>query len=217
MTPVSVIPDAVAQAAGWHLLALLFERPRPGWEWEVAALARELPDVVLRAVAEGAATATEGEYLRVLGPGGRVSPREVGHHGFSDPGWILSDLTRYYHAFGYMPRSEDPLDHVAVETGFVAYLHLKEALARSLSDEDAVAVTRAAREAFVRDHLAVLAGSLARRLGPDGAGYLAGAADLLAARIPERDRRVLDEDEVDPLADGCGACGSTDPEAARGG
>ena len=209
MTPVSVIPDAVAEAACWHLLALLFERPRPGWRGEVAALARELPDVVLRSVAEGAETATEGEYLRLLGPGGSVSPREVGHHGYSDPGWVLSDLTRYYRAFGYAPRTEDPLDHVAVETGFVAYLHLKEAVARSLPDDDALAVTRAAREAFVRDHLAILAGSLARRLGPEGADYLAGAADLLAARIPERDRRVLDEEEADPVADGCGGCGST--------
>ena len=209
MTPVTVIPDAITEAAQWHLLARLFERPRPGWREEIAQLARELPHhVVLRAVADAAESATEGEYLGVLGPGGVVSPREVGHHGYRDPGWVLSELTRYYAAFGYVPHGEDPLDHVAVETGFVAYLHLKEALARSSGDEDAVAVTCDARAAFIRDHLAVLAGSLASRLGPDGAGYLAGAADLLAARIPECERAVTGGDAVDPLADGCGACGS---------
>jgi len=207
MTSVSVIPDAIAEAARWRLLALLFERPRPGWRDEVGMLVRELPDAALRSIARSAQTATEGGYLRVLGPGGSVSPREVGHDGKADPGWVLSDLTRYYRAFGYLPRTEDPLDHVAVEAGFVAYLHLKEALALSVADEEAVAVTRAAREAFVREHLGRLAGALARRLGSVDAGHLAGAAEMLLARIPERDRRVVDAEEVDPLADGCGGCG----------
>lgn len=208
MTQASVIPDAIAEAAQWHLLARLFERPRPGWGEDVARLAGELPNVLLRAVAAAAEAATEGEYLNVLGPGGIVSAREVGHQGYRDPGWVLSDLSRYYEAFGYAPLAEDPLDHVAVETGFVAYLHMKEALARSLDDEDAVAVTREAREAFLRDHLGVLAGSLARRLGPDNASYLAGAADLLAARIPWCVGIPEEGDPVDPLAEGCGACGT---------
>lgn len=214
MTSVTVIPDAVAAAARWRLLALLFERPRPGWGDEVSALARELPDAALRAVARAATTATEGEYLSLLGPGGLVSPREVGHRGASDPGWVLAELARYYDAFGYAPRSEDPIDHVAVESGFVAYLHLKEALARSCADVDAAGVTRAAREAFVRDHLALLAGALVRRLGSVGDTHLAGAAAALAAGIPGCDRTVVDQEAVDPLADGCGACVGT--AATRG-
>jgi hypothetical protein len=53
----------------------------------------------------------------------------------------LSDLARYYEAFGYRPRGEDPLDHVAVEVGFVAYLHLKEALALANEDDEGASVT----------------------------------------------------------------------------
>jgi len=214
MTSVTVIPDAVAAAARWRLLALLFERPRPGWSDEVSALARELPDPGLRAVARAAAAATEGEYLGLLGPGGLVSPREVGHRGMSDPGWVLADVIRYYGAFGYAPRSEDPVDHVAVESGFVAYLHLKEALALSSADAEAAEVTRAARDSFVRDHLAHLAGALARRLASVGETPLASAAGALAAGIPGCDRTVVDQEEVDPLADGCGACVGT--AASRG-
>jgi len=206
MTRTTIIPDAIGEAARWHLLALLFERPRPGWALEVQSIAREVPDLLLRSVADAAVEATEGEYLRVLGPGGQVAAREAGHAGMRDPGWVLADLARYYDAFGYAPGSEDPLDHVAVEVGFVAYLHLKEALARACHDDEAAGITRDAREAFVREHLATFAASLARRLGPDDAGHLAGAADLLAARMPAVPGALADEDEVDPLADGCGVC-----------
>jgi hypothetical protein len=207
MSAVTAVADALAQAARWHVLARLFERPRAGWHAEVSALARETADPVLRAVAEAAAEAGEGEYLSVLGPGGPVSPREVGHAGgFRDPGWILSDVARFYDAFGYRPRTEDPIDHVAVEVGFVAYLHLKEALARSTGDAEAAAVARAARDAFVATHLAGLARSLAARLGSGAGAYLVGAADLVAARMPPGEPGA-GEEAVDPRPEGCGGCG----------
>lgn len=208
MTSVSIIADAIGEAARWHLLALLFERPRAGWNDEVGALAREVSDPVLRSVAQATEGASEGEYLRVFGPGGRLSPREVGHAGLRDPGWVLADVARFYDAFGYRPRAEDPIDHVAVEVGFVAYLHLKEALARSCADDEAAAVTCGAREAFVREHLAGFARSLARQLGPDDVPHLAGAADLVAARMPPGEPLAPGAAEVDPVTDGCGACGS---------
>jgi hypothetical protein len=208
MTSVSIIADAIGDAARWHLLALLFERPRAGWNEEVAALAREVPDPLLRSVAQTANGASEGDYLHLVGPGGRVSPREVGHAGGRDPGWVLADVARFYDAFGYRPRTEDPIDHIAVEVGFVAYLHLKEALARSSADAEAAAVTCDAREAFVREHLAGFVRSLARQLAPDDVQHLAGAADLVAARMPLVEPPAPDEGEVDPLTDGCGACRS---------
>jgi nitrate reductase assembly molybdenum cofactor insertion protein NarJ len=208
MTPVSAIPDRITDAAEWYLLSRLFERPRPGWWEDLAELAGELPNPLLRSLAAAAADTTEGEYLAVLGPGGFVSPREVGHQGYRDPGWVLADLARNYQAFGYTPGTEDPLDHVAVEAGFVAFLYLKEALAHGADDDEAVAVTRAAREAFMQDHLGTLAVALARQLGPDSAGYLAGAADLLAARMPDGVDTGETEVALDPLAEGCGACGT---------
>jgi nitrate reductase assembly molybdenum cofactor insertion protein NarJ len=204
MSGAACITDTIAEAARWHLLGVLFERPRPRWRTELSALAGEVADPALRAAAELVRAGTEGAYLAALGPGGACSPREVAYCGLRDPGWVLADLARYYRAFGYGPRAEDPLDHVAVEVGFVAYLHLKEALARDGGDDDAAAVTAAARAGFVSEHLAVMAGPLARRLGASGAGHLAAAADLLAARVPASP--VAEGAGAGPTDDGCGGC-----------
>jgi len=205
MTKVTTIPDALADAAAWYLVARCFERPRPGWADDVAALAREIADPALAAAADAVRETREGTYLAVFGPGGRVSPREAGHAGLRDPGRLLADLAHAYEAFGYAPRTEDPLDHVAVEAGFVAYLRLKEAAAATAGDDDALAVTVAAREAFAREHLAPLAAGLARGLvGEDGHAY-AALADSLLARLPVADVPVS-PGIGDPLADGCGAC-----------
>jgi hypothetical protein len=206
MTSTSILSDEMTEAARWHLFARLFERPIPGWHGEVHALATEMTDPILRAVAEQATALDEGGYLASLGPGGRVSPREAGHCGWRDPGWVLSDLARYYEAFGYRPRGEDPLDHVAVEVGFVAYLHLKEALALANEDDEGASVTREARDAFVREHLATLVVSLSRRLTVED-GHLAAAMDLLAARVPMGDVSVSSEERPDPLDAGCNGCG----------
>jgi hypothetical protein len=204
MTRVSVISDEITASVCWHLAARLLERPYGSWRADVAALAHEVPDPALRAAAVAAAATSEGAYLAALGPGAPVSPREAGHAGLRDPGWILAELARCYEVFGYAPRIEDPLDHVAVEVGFVAYLHLKEALARGRGDDEAVAVTREAREAFARDHVAPLAAGLARRLGGAAPPHLAGVVDWLVARLPAVE--VASTAAPDPLAGGCGAC-----------
>lgn len=204
MTRASVISDEIAAAVCWHLAARLLERPHATWRDEVAALAHEVPDPALRASATAAAATSEGAYLAAMGPGAPVSPREAGHAGLRDPGWILAELARCYEVFGYAPRVEDPLDHVAVEVGFVAYLHLKEALVRGRGDDEAVAVTREAREAFARDHLAPLAAGLARRLAGGAPPYLATVADWLVAHLPPVD--VVSTKTPDPLDGGCGAC-----------
>ena len=207
MTPVSVISDEITAAVCWHLAARLLERPHGSWRDDVAALAHETPDPALRAAATAAAATCEGAYLAALGPGAPVSPREAGHAGLRDPGWILAELARWYEVFGYAARVEDPLDHVAVEVGFVAYLHLKEALARGSGDDEAVAVTREAREAFCRDHLAPLAVGLARRLAGAAPPHVAAVVDWLVARLPAVE--VVGTAPPDPLAGGCGACIAT--------
>ena len=102
------------EAARWRLLGLLFERPRDGWRAEVRGLAAEVDDPRLQTATNEIADFGEGAYLAVLGPGGSVSPREVGYRPMGDPGKILSGLRTVYEAFGYRPRAEDPPDHVAV-------------------------------------------------------------------------------------------------------
>jgi nitrate reductase assembly molybdenum cofactor insertion protein NarJ len=203
MTRPAAIPDGIAEAARWRLLGLLLERPRSGWRADVAAIAREVGDPVLTAASRLAVTADEGEYLALLGSGGTTSPREAAHGGLRDPGRVLAELAAHYDAFGYAPSAEDPPDHVAVEVGFVAYLHLKEALALSCGDDEAATTTRAARAAFLDRHLAPVAAALARALG-GGRSYLAAVAAALAARVPPAP--ASGTGDADPLAGGCGAC-----------
>jgi TorA maturation chaperone TorD len=174
----------IASAAEWRLLAVLLERPRAGWREEIEALAREVPDPELRTAAREARDAREGTYLRLMGPGGSVSPREVTYRPLEDPGWVLADLARYYEAFAFHPRAEDPIDHVAVEADFSAYLLLKEAFARARGDAKGAQVTAEAHTRFFTCHLAAIATPFAERVAEIGPAHLATAARVLAARVP---------------------------------
>jgi TorA maturation chaperone TorD len=205
----------IAEAAEWRLLGLLFERPHAAWHEEVAALAREVRDTEVRAAAEAAQDATEGDHLALLGPGGAVSPREVTYCSFADPGRVLADLAAFYEAFGFHPRAEDPIDHVAVETGFVGYLLLKEEFARAHGDRAAAEATVAARTRFLEAHLAPLAGPFAERLAACGRGYVTRAADLLAARVPTTRPAATVSAAPDTLS-GCGACSFSGPSDESG-
>lgn len=181
------------EAAEWRLRGILLERPAEGWRSEIATLAAETGDESLRRLAQRRlAEASEGEYLAALGPGGTASPREAAYAGLRDPGWILADLARFYEAFGYRPRAEEPPDHVAVEVGFVAYLWLKEVFARERGEGEAAATTRAARERFLAEHLAELAVPLARKLEAADS-LLAPVAAEIAAHVPPPQRAAAVE------------------------
>jgi hypothetical protein len=195
--------EALREAARWRLAGLLLERPRAGWHEELVQLATEVGDDELTAAAATAGLASEGAFLAVLGPGGFASPREAAYCGLRDPGWLLADIGRYYEAFAYHPRAEDPADHVAVEVGFVGYLLLKEALASASGDTDAAEVTADARRAFIAEHLAPLVTSLAERVEPFG-DHLAAVTSWLRTRLPAV-RPAVPVDE-DPLVEGCGGC-----------
>lgn len=197
--------SSIAQAAEWRLLSLLFERPQEAWRRELAALAQEVHDTELRTAVAAAQDATEGVYMAVLGPGGVVSPREVTYCSFEDPGRILADLAGFYEAFGFHPHAEDPLDHVAVETGFVGYLLLKEEFARLHGDDAAVEISATARQRFLETHLSPLAGPFAERLSASGSGHLAQAARLLVARVPKTISSATGLDHADAFSS-CGGC-----------
>ncbi len=195
---------ALAAAAEWRLLSLLLERPRPDCHREIAALRDEVRGVLLQAAANSVLSASEGEYLRLVGPGGAVSAREVAYCGHQDPGWVLSDVASFYQAFAFQPRAEDPMDHIAVEVGFVAYLFLKQAFAQAAGDREAAAVSAEARQRFIQTHLAPLATSVAARLAAVSRSYLLAVARLVAARVPKTlPAPVLREPEA---LGGCGSC-----------
>jgi hypothetical protein len=177
------VSEGIARAARWRLLGLLLERPRPGWREELARLAAEIDDPALRTVVAVAREASEGEYLALLGPGAPLSPREASVLGLGDPGWMLAEIACFYEAFAYVPRAEDPPDHVAVEAGFVGYLELKEAVAWASGDADAARTVAAARTSFVAGHLAPLVRALERRVAVAPESHVALAVDLLAAQL----------------------------------
>lgn len=203
--------DLLREAAEWRLLALLFERPRPGWHAEVAALAAEVEDELLREAALAAADADERIYLRLIGPGGIASPRESAWRGRLDPGQILAALRLCYEAFAFAPAAEDPPDHVAVEAAFVGYLALKTAYAQASGQEPQADLCIAAAAAFREDHLRAMAGPLCERLGTHG--WLGLAAEALLQRTGPPEEEVAPEcDTTDQAACGLGGC-PLEPEA----
>jgi nitrate reductase assembly molybdenum cofactor insertion protein NarJ len=184
--------ELLHDAAEWHLLGLLFECPGADWRRRVEAIAREVHDDGLRAaVAAIDDTATEGQFHSVFGPGGPAPPREATYRDTLELGSLLSELAVYYDAFGFMPRIEEPPDHVAVEIGFVAYLKFKEGYARATGREEDAEVAARAAAAFIADHLAMMASPLADVLRHSHLEYLACASQILAARVGPAPRSTM--------------------------
>ena len=195
------------EAAEWRLLSLLFECPSPDWREQINELAAEVSDTDLKAAANVAREeASEGLYHSIFGPGGPAPGREISYRNWTQPGYLLSELTSYYDAFAYHPDQaaivEAP-DHVSVETGFLAYLKLKEAYAEAISDDEHAAVTREAAQQFIHEHLSTMTEPLTASLEHSGVEYLALAGKALLVRVgPKRDQSLkqnlpvlsLDED-----------------------
>ncbi len=199
--------NAIAAAAEWRLIGLLFERPRPGWNAEIESVAGEVQDPALRAAAAAASATNESEYLDVLGPGGVVSPREVAYRGREDPGAILADVSSFYAAFAFHPRAEDPRDHIAVACGFAGYLCLKEAFAAANGDSESARTCAEALERFTTEHLRYVAEPLCAKiemLSP--VPHLLLAARSLLQRTgpaPAPYADIVDADGDSPGCDGC--------------
>ena len=173
----------LSAAARWSLLALLFERPRPGWCAEIEAIVGALSDPELRRGAAMARAAGERAYLLLFTGDGGLSPRETRYRKRGDRGQLFDDLQDFYRAFDYEPRAGHVPDHIAVEAGFVGHLQLREAYAATTADRENAQSSRLARDAFLRDHLAgwvgEFTGRMETRAQPDSPW-------LLAARCLER-------------------------------
>lgn len=196
--------QAVQESARWRLAALLFERPKAGWRNEIESIAESVDDAALRDTLKVALEddTSEGEYLRLFGPGGAVSPREAGYGTMRDPGRMLADVKGFYEAFAFRPQTEDPLDHVSVEAGFVGYMKLKTAFALECGRGDEAEVTRQATRLFLEQHLAGLAGELADRVcgaAPPASPWLVAGKLIEEMTAPFRSA-VTTSHAVDPTA-----------------
>ena len=181
------------EAAEWRLIGVLFECPREDWQAQVVAMAKEVSDADLKAAAEAArGEAGEGLYHTIFGPGGPAAPREVSHRETLQPGYLLGELAAYYRAFAYQPATLEPPDHVAIETGFVAYLRLKQAYAEFRGDANQASIVHEAAVRFLAEHINTLAEPLAMGLAASGISYLSRTADALLKRAGPR-RQLPDE------------------------
>jgi nitrate reductase assembly molybdenum cofactor insertion protein NarJ len=187
------------------LIGILFSCPAGDWHAEVAALASEATDELLKAAAQAAQTeASVGLYHTTFGPGGPAAAREVSYLRSTLSGQFLAELRGMYEAFAYQPASEEPPDHVAVEADFVGYLRLKEAFARSQGAEEHAVVTAEAAQRILNEHLSIIAEPLARILAASDISYLARAAAALLQRVgPPRQTLPLTADSLPIVAPGC--------------
>jgi hypothetical protein len=193
----------LAEAAEWRLIGLLLERPHGDWWRQVAALSAEVGDAQLQAAAQAAGAAGEGDYLAVLGPGRSVSPREVAHLPLAQPGLLLGDVAAFYDAFAYRPALLEPLDHVAIEVGFLSFLRLKQAYALAHGEGECAEVTAAAATRFLAEHLRPLAAAVAHGLHASEVEHLRLLASALARRVGPHRPRVLLSPEVGGDEAGC--------------
>lgn len=170
---------AVEEAANWRLVALLLQRPHAGWWRETEALSAEVDHPGLKEVVAGSRDAAEGGYLRVFGPGGTVSPREIAYRQKDDPGKVMADIAGIYRAFSFQPMDEDPVDHICVEANFAGYLCLKEAYALAEGKLEAAEIVSGGLDKFLLDHVQPFARELSGRLDDAESGYLARSVHWL--------------------------------------
>lgn len=172
------------EAAEWRLMALLFECPGDAWRAQISSLAKEVGDPELKAAAQSAQQeADEGSFHYVFGPGGPAPAREATYHQTVELGYLMSELQSFYNAFAFQPRTEEAPDHISVETGFIAYLKLKELYAMRCDDQSCATTAAEAAKLFIDNHLSNLAEPLCARLQDSGIDYLSKAASALTSRV----------------------------------
>jgi len=181
-------------AAQWRLLSLLFECPNEEWRADVSALMNEVSDELLRSAAQDALQeAKEGVFHHTFGPGGPAPAREATYHQTLQLGYLMSEIESFYNAFAFHTKTAEAPDHIAVETAFMSYLHLKEAYALASGDVARASVTADAARQFLNEHLRRFAHPLAGHLENSGIEYLTKAGEALRERVkpPEKASDVL--------------------------
>lgn len=180
----------LVEAAEWRLISMLFDCPTGTWFDDVKALGGQVADKQLKRAARSAQKqASEGLFHSVFGPGGPAPGREVSYRGWVQPGYLLSELSSFYHAFSYEPKTDEVLDHIAVETGFIAYLRLKELYALECGDRENAEITAAASRTFLDDHLSKYAEKVSNLLAASQIEYLELAGRSLFQHVgPDKDK-----------------------------
>ena len=177
------------EAAEWCLISLLFDCPTGPWREQLVQLNAEIVNPVLRQAVEAAQVeASEGIYHSLFGPGGPVPPREVTYHGGVEAGHLLSHIAAYYQAFAYRPETLEADDHLSVETGFIAYLRVKEAYALICGNPEHASLASEAGQSFLENHLSTFIAPLLESLEAAAPPYLVLTGKALQACMESRPR-----------------------------
>ncbi len=128
----------------------------------------------------------EGDFITLFSHAvrGQCPPYELeyGHSEILQLSNLMADITAFYSAFGLetVPESHERVDHVSVESEFMAVLALKHAYATQLDDAEALAICRHAERRFLKDHLWRWYPSFAQRVGKlDDSGFYGRLVALL--------------------------------------
>jgi hypothetical protein len=180
----------LVEAAEWRLISLLFDCPTGNWFEDVKALGQQVTDMRLkRAALSAQKEASEGLFHSIFGPGGPAPGREVSYRGWVQPGFLLSEVSSFYNAFSYEPDTREVPDHIAVETGFVGYLKLKELYALENGDAEKARITADASRTFIDEHVSKYAEKIMKLLDASGVEYLKLASVALFKRVgPDKDK-----------------------------
>lgn len=210
MNTTAVKNKLLREAAEWRLISLFFDCPTNDWFEQVNALGKQVSDKRLKRAAKAAQKeGSEGLFHSIFGPGGPAPGREVSYRGWVQPGYLLSELSSFYNAFSYKPVTSEVPDHVAVETGFIAYLRLKELFALECGESENANITSDASRTFIDEHLSKFAEKLSKLLASSGVDYLTLAGAALFDRVGrdmDKKRQVFLPvlDEVDETIFECG-------------
>lgn len=194
------------EAAEWRLLSVLFEYPGEGWRERLIAVASDVCDQRLKDASEAALQqGSAGMHHSIFGPGGPVSPREASYTNGVQLGYLLSEISAFYNAFAYTPDAAEPVDHISVEMGFIAYLRLKQAYALACGEHEKALIAGEAGAEFLREHIRRMASRVAESLASVAPPYLVAAGAITAERVGPApvELGVLASGEDDEMA--CGA------------
>ncbi|MBL8229218.1 MAG: molecular chaperone TorD family protein [Bryobacterales bacterium] len=172
------------EAAEWRLLGLMFEYPSETWRHQISALLADLHQTALVPLAKAALeSASPGLHFALFGPAGTVPVREVTYQGGVQLGYLMSELSGYYSAFGYEHGGQESDDHLAVELGFLSFLRMKEAYATLAGNAPDAQFAAEIGESFIRDHLALMVEPISNRLAAFAPEYLTEAGRQLLDRV----------------------------------
>lgn len=192
----SCVSRLLERAARYKFLASAFAYPGPSVLAELAAGrwpgAEQDPEPLRDALAAFRAACSRAkpsslqeEYLFLFGRQVRCSPYESSYgdgRRLAGKPVELADISGFYAAFGLEPSRSHPEmpDHIAVELTFMSVLCLKEAYALAHGLTEPQEVTRAARRAFLGEHLGRWADAFAEGVvaAAQGAFFKAGATLL---------------------------------------